>query len=228
MRRATAWTAVFMLASVGAARADFLATYDFTGQPGTQASQPVQSQPAGLTFSDITRGSDLTPEDGDDSINSRGWETATQNFYQFSVMATGGVPYALTDLDFTSRRNATGPTDITIEYSFDNFATPGVFLLSFFLGDTGNVRLSADLGDTFIHLLATTTFRIYGTGATSNLGTYRLGIDNSAPNSDLPANLVIAGRLEGVVVPEPGSMALAGSGMALLIGIAWKRRRIAA
>src|SRR5688572_26577749 len=96
--------AVVLVASAAAARADFIATYTFTGSPGDQASEPVDAQPVGLMFSDITRGAGVLANAGDNSINSRAWTEAdtldADDYYQFAISPTAGLPYSLSGLDF--------------------------------------------------------------------------------------------------------------------------------
>src|SRR5439155_13329872 len=69
--------------------APFIVTYTFTGSPGTQASEPVDANPVGAIFADITRGPGLTAEIGQDSINSSGWTTAStfdaNDYYQWAI-----------------------------------------------------------------------------------------------------------------------------------------------
>ena len=70
------WIATVFLLSVPAAEAGTLGVYDFSGQPGDEASVSVVTQPSNATFDLLMRGSGLTaptPEGGRNSINSRGW-----------------------------------------------------------------------------------------------------------------------------------------------------------
>jgi hypothetical protein len=87
MVRALALFAVVLVpSSVWAA--PILATYTFTGSPGNQASESVDVQPFGATFSDITRGSGVTAFLGASSINSVNWETSA------SIVAEDDVTFA--------------------------------------------------------------------------------------------------------------------------------------
>jgi hypothetical protein len=136
----------FVLLSAPAARADVLALYDFTGQPGDQAAQPPAAPSPLAVASAITRGPGITPNAGDNSINSRTWTTTTtpapDDYYQFSISPLAGVPLHFTSLDYTDRRSLEGPTAVQVQFSLDGFATPGtpLALYTFAAASVANLR----------------------------------------------------------------------------------------
>lgn len=230
MRRHLIAAAVLIVAAPAFARANFVATYSFTGLAGDEASVAPESQPAGVTLSDITRGSGLNPFAGDNSINSDHWTTATtpdpDDYYQFTV--TPSTPTDLTSLAFTARRSPIdGPTGVEVAYSLNNFAASTVVALFALAPDSdANFREMIGLaGNADLQGLTTTaTFRIYAFGAGGADGTFRLGIDKDSAGSDLPANLVLTSGIQSV--PEPAGVVLLGIGLVGMV-IAGRVRKVA-
>lgn len=210
--------AVFLPAMVLAA--PFTTTYTFTGSPGDQASEPVDANPVGALFSAITRGSGIGPEMGDNSINSFGWTTGAaidpNDYYEFTITPDANIAMDLTNLTFTYRRSATGPTMLEIRSSLDGFAAAFAGVDN--LNDTANHRTGFGLSG-FTNLESAITFRIYGFAASSGAGTFRLGLSGA---STLVNNLQVSGQLDPI--PEPATLLLIGAG---LTALARRRRRIA-
>jgi hypothetical protein len=93
--------------------AAFTVTYTFIGSPGTQLSEPVDSEPVGALFTDITRSPGVIAIAGMNSINSRAWTTGVSPdllnaFYEWTITLDPGFAFDVTSLAFTFRSSATG------------------------------------------------------------------------------------------------------------------------
>lgn len=210
MKRLYLATAFLLLGP--AAHAGTLAVYDFTGLDG-KTNAPVTSHVPGATFGDIERGGGIAPNAGADSINSKGW-TAGDGYYTFTVTPTAGSSLDLSALEYTDRRSTTGPTTFNVRYSFGDFASSDSIETYFLKSkDTSNHREFVDLSGIapLADLSAQVTFFIVGSGASSDAGTYRLGV-NGTPSGPNPANLEILSPT--AAVPEPPGAILLVLGLA--------------
>lgn len=213
-----------LLVHVPAAYAvSFTATYTFTGSPGNQASEPVDSNPTGATFSAISRGAGLTAATGLNSINSSGWTTLlladTADYYTLTATPSAGFTMNLDELAFTERRSLTGIRTFEIRSSLDGFLLP-LFVPTPVPDNDANRRQTFSLGPLFDNLTSAVEFRILGYAAESAAGTWRLGVDTSSAGGGLPRNLEVKGDIHSV--GEPGTLLLLAFG---LIGAVATRRR---
>jgi hypothetical protein len=167
--------------SAGSARAQsFNVLYDFTGEPGNQASTAASSAsvPANLTAAPLTRGPEIGANAGAGSINSNSWNTSTLDlgaYYSFGVTPAAGFTANLTSLSYIERRSGTGPTSFVIRSSADGFAS-NLFSYSLLASNTNDTPESFSLGgiSSLQNLNTAITLRIYGFGASAAGGTYRL------------------------------------------------------
>jgi MYXO-CTERM domain-containing protein len=206
-----------------------LGTYDFTGDPGNQATEPPATVAANASLSALVRGSGLTPSGAGNSFSSSGWTTGAtvdlNDFYGFTVAPDPGFGMALAGVEFSERRSGTGIRNIAIRTSLDGFVAD-IFTATV-PDDTLVRRQIANFGAPFANLTTPVEVRIYGFAAEGAAGTWRLGISGGADNPNAhPANLIVNGEVfrigGGNAAPEPGTAALALLG---LVGVVALRRR---
>lgn len=209
-----------------------LGTYDFTSKPGNQTSEPVVSNPAGATFSDLVRGSGITASAAVNSFSATGFTTNTTidltDYFGFTITPSAGQSLNLTSLAFSERRSGTGITTIGVRTSLDGF---GANIATFTVpDDTLSRRQTVNFTGAFTGLTSAVTIRIYGYGAEAAGGTWRLGIASGADNpNNVPANLVVNGTITPttVTVPEANTFALIAPVLGVLGVVVARRRKLA-
>ncbi len=146
-----------------------LATFDFTGEPGNQTSTNATTTATGVTATAFTRSSGVTATSGLDSINSSNWPTATSidktRYYTFTIKPSGSCALDLTSISVGSKSSSTGPVSAAVATSADQFATTTTFAP----GATGSQKLSVTGATGSVEV------RVYGYGASSTSGTFRVG-----------------------------------------------------
>ena len=234
-------------------RADVLALYNFNGSTVTPTNNPVwtsSTAAAGATPSDMTFGSGLgvqspavasslvsnatgvyildgaygTPSQTDSLIVFGGLTSASSttaaitagDFFGFTITPASGSSINLTNLTFDwARTHSTNgiPTDWFLTVGSATASPPSQIAATVFLPvstggiwSSGTFALSGSISEA-------TTFRIYGYSTTS--------LSPSSTRSMAFDNIT----LNGVVVPEPSTLMLAGLGISSLIPFAMRRLR---
>jgi hypothetical protein len=145
-----------------------LATYSFTGATGTQAQTPATTTATGMIAGPITRAATLTAVSGATSINSSNWPIVAQldttKYYAFTLTPPAGCKLSLTSAAIDAKASSTGPMMASLATSSDSYAAKVALATS---APSAPALAIAD---------ATTAveIRIYGYGATSTGGTFRL------------------------------------------------------
>lgn len=146
-----------------------LVTFDLASQSGSETSAAATTVATGLTSSALSRASALTATSGSGSINSSDWATTSTadptRYYTFTVTPAAGCSVTLATLALDVRASATGPASGDVATSVDAFAT---HTTAFSGTSTPTVTLAAVSGTGAIEL------RVYGYGATSTAGTFRI------------------------------------------------------
>lgn len=208
------------VAFAGAASAQVVADWALFGEPGDQVFTPAASSAANVSGLDMTRGAGLTPNVGNNSLNSRGWNTldSSVDYVSFGFAVDAGWQVDLSELWMGSNASNTGPGDMGLTYSGDGFSSvlhqwiqPAGFFnqiidLSSLSGLTGNVEF---------RIIALSDTRADGNPDLSigAGGTFRVGEHFADGNF---TNV----QFTGSVIPTPGAVALFG-----LAGVAGLRRR---
>jgi len=140
-------------------------TFDFTGQPGSETS--VTPTATVVSGGAITRASSLSANAGSGSINSANWPSAVDpnRYYTFTVTPTAGCTVSLTSLALDVRASGSGPTSGDVATSVDAF---GAHFGQFAGTSAGSVSIAGVSSSGAIEI------RIYGWGATSSAGTFRI------------------------------------------------------
>ena len=145
-----------------------LATWSFTGEPGSQPSTTATSMATGVNASAVSRSASLTVASGVGSINSSNWPSAAakdpQKYYTFTVTPPSGCQLDLTMLSIDGKASGTGPAMAVVATSDDSFA------------QTSTVSTSA-ASTPALHVSGATTaieVRVYGFSATGTGGTLRI------------------------------------------------------
>jgi hypothetical protein len=147
-----------------------LATWDFTGELGSQVSTAAKSSATNVTAGAVSRASVLTPVAGADSLNSSNWATATTvntaKYVTFSITPKGSCSIDVTQVSIATKSSATGPTKVALATSDDAFAT----MVALAPNTTATPSLAITGATTALE------FRVYGWAASAAGGTMRVDL----------------------------------------------------
>lgn len=211
-------SAALLLAST--AQAATIASWDNTGQLGTQAFTPGTGSP-NVTASNMARGATLSPNAAVDSISAIGWDGSdADDYFEFGFSVDPGYQVVLDRLLIGTRSAASGPGTMGVYTSLDAFAAPVVAILQpaggFVNSSLDLSALGAVTGSFSIRLIEIGDTAANGSGPTSVAGSFRI-TDYSAPGAVLDTQ--ITGTTS--IIPEPGTALLLSAGLA---GLSLRRR----
>jgi len=145
-----------------------IATYDFTGEPGNQASTAAKSSAPGLTAGAISRSNALTPISGLSSINSSNWTLASKldatRYYTLTLTPPANCMLDVTQVSIDTKSSNTGPASASIATSDDNFSATTAFAPN----SVATAAISVSGSTKAVEV------RIYGFSASSSAGTMRV------------------------------------------------------
>jgi hypothetical protein len=194
------------LAANSSANASVILSWSSTASfAGTEASIPVSTYGSGIIASgdDITRANGLSGNAGAGSLNSAGWGTG---YLTFSLTTSATGSYSLTGFQVDDRASGTGPGNLALLYSGNNFASSIGSWSDTANGTTAhqeNVSLSPVVlapGTTYTFRLAAANQSSNAGGTVGSTGTYRI----TSPTLELDGTAIT------VAVPEPASAGILG------------------
>jgi len=196
------------LLSVEVVQGAIVVEYLFDGSDGSEDAFAPSRVLEGVTSSAMVRGSGVSARAGSEAFAGGTWTTASEldasDYFSFTLAPDVGTSMTLTQFDFDERRSGSGPTAWTLKTSVDSF-TESVFTFS--IPDTADTRShTVVLSTSFENISGAVEFRLFGHGAESSSGTWR--IDNVS--------------ITGTVVPEPWEY---GMVCAVVCGAVWWKRR---
>lgn len=166
------------------------------------------------------RGADINPSNASNSISSNGWNAGEERYFTFGFTVAPDKLVDLTQLQIGSRASGTGPKDMALRYSGDNFTSD---LATWVNPSNAFFNQVIDLTN-LQNLSGTVEFRIVNISETSAAngsigsgGTFR--ITNFFPDNTGTTFIGVVKEAEGVIVPglstDPseldfGSVSIAG------------------
>ncbi len=145
-----------------------IASWAFTGEPGSQTQTAATMMATGVTAGAVSRSASLTVASGVGSIISSTWATGSSldptKDYTFSVTPPSGCMLSLTNMVITTASSSTGPKNAVVATSVDSF------------GQTAPVNANGSGTDTLSvsGQSGMVEVRIFGFGASSTSGTMRI------------------------------------------------------
>ena len=175
------------------AQANFSAVWPFDGGPGGSVNQPNVGT-GGADFVGVAPNNlaGYVPGQNGQAVNVANWSRSGgcnfSEFVQVSVSAQNGQTITLTQISVVANRSNSGPSEIRIRSSVDNFSSD---LMVAGVSDNFQQASAGLSGGGFANQTGTITFRIYGCNGTG--GTLRLDdltINGTVTTVPLPVTLL--------------------------------------
>ena len=163
------------------------------GNTGTEITEPSVFNNINILSSNLTQGTIIASgnsnrfggsnwwNSGDSSTNTLAQAVAGNDYIQFIVTPNTGFSFTPTSLDFNWDRSGSGPANVTLRSSADNFVSDtGTIIGVAALGTTNTIAISG-----LTNITLSTTFRIYGYGASAATGTGGFDVGSNVVNVQL-------------------------------------------
>lgn len=140
------------------------------------------------------------------SASNWGSPSPGTNYFEFTLTPAAGYGFTVESVAFAYRATSSGPTSFAVRSSIDNFGSDlanGTFTADSSWYSTESLPLELAPQD------EATTFRLYASGASSNLGTLRID------------DLALAGNVSAI--PEPSTWGGMVGACALALAL-WRKR----
>ncbi|HEY1817085.1 MAG TPA: hypothetical protein VGG74_32280 [Kofleriaceae bacterium] len=146
-----------------------LATWDLTGQTGSENSAASTMTATGATAGDVSRSGDLQSLTGADSINSSGFTTSgslstNSGYYTFKITPPSGCTVSLSGASIDTKTSSQGPAKVAVATSADQFGQ----IVQLTATDVNTPTLSVDNASGAVEV------RVFGYDAQSLSGTLRI------------------------------------------------------
>ena len=128
-----------------------------------------------ITFSGIGRSSGITGYNATNRYNASDWnneEFDDDKYFYFTISPQANYHIEFISFEFTSRRSSTGPTQIEIRSSIDEYET-NIGNASFTSTNETSTTISLT-DDIFQNITEPVEFRMYAWGASGNTGTFSI------------------------------------------------------
>jgi len=142
------------------------------GNTGTETTEPSTTNDANIGSATLNyTGSSVTPAGNANRFGGSNWGVSTPlsttSYIQFTVAPNAGYLFTPTSFSFTWDFSGSGPSAVTLRSSADNYTAD----LATLTGMAASTSVFKTLTVTGLSDLSTTTFRLYGYGATAIGGT---------------------------------------------------------
>jgi hypothetical protein len=196
------------------------------GNAGTETAQSSVFNDINIAASSLSFGVGVAAAANGNRFGGNGWfdtgdtnpttlveSIAGNDYIEFVITPNVGATFTLTSFVFSWEHSATGPGSLTLRSSADSFASD--------IGSVTGLAASLTAGNVitvsgFADYASAVTFRLYGYGATSGVGTG--GFDTTSS--------VVNVQVNGTAVPEPRTFLLIGIGFCFVLWSTRRRRRL--
>lgn len=217
-----------LLAISNPASAATLVQYNFSGKPGSQATEAPFFVAANVSGNNFSRGSGLNAPSGNNSFSSSGWgnyATNPNDYLTFGLSVASGFSATVNQLVFSSRSSNTGPGDLAVLAAVDG----GAFREIASFGQSGESVADRVLSFAPLTGFTNVVFRLVANSSTAannsplqTGGTFRVQNYAGTPNSPFSINGDVSAI--AAAVPEPATWAMMILGMGM-VGFGMRRRQ---
>lgn len=181
--------------------------FSFDGATGDEESVEPDYQPAHLTITDISRGSNVDPSIFSGGFGARSWSAVqdTGSYYQISIVPDPGYSFSITNLELDNRRTNTGPNFWKVTSSLDNYSTTIGTLQENTTPGAWVRNADVEFGTSIENVDETVILRVFAYGASHDNGTW------AVDNIELFGSLVDVGIPSfNATYPQYDSVSVAG------------------
>lgn len=155
------------VATSGCSFSGALATWDLSGQIGSEATVVAATMASGVTAGPVTRAAALTATAGSGSINSSNWPSSSAldptKYYAFALAPPTGCTIKLSTIAIDAKASGTGPASAVLATNVDAFVTTIPVSTAAASSPTITVTSSTNL-----------EIRLFGYSASATAGTLRV------------------------------------------------------